>query len=112
MHYADLNYADMDISCRFPNNIVSINPATGEPALSRKTEDADSPDGRTIGELLDFTQKPFASQKPILFLDEFQDVPSCQRQEPGCHSFNAGGSPPNRRFSMNHIFVDFSLRND
>lgn len=54
--------------------IVSINPATGEPALSLKTEDADSLDGRTIGELLDFAQKTFTSQKPILFLDAFQDV--------------------------------------
>jgi len=53
---------------------IGINPATGEPSLSVKADDADSLDGRSIGELLDLARVTFKSRNPVLFLDEFQDV--------------------------------------
>ena len=53
---------------------VSVNPVTGEPTLSLKTEDAADLHERSITDLLEFGRKSFSAQKLVVFFDEFQDV--------------------------------------
>ena len=53
---------------------VSVNPATGEPTLSVKTDDPTQPAGRSIAELLEFGRSSFAPRNLVVFFDEFQDV--------------------------------------
>lgn len=53
---------------------VSINPSTGEPTLSVAASEDLQPDGRSIGELLEFGRTSFSSRNLVVFFDEFQDV--------------------------------------
>ena len=53
---------------------VSISPATGEPTLSVRHDDASQLDGRSITELLEFGRSSFAGRNLVVFCDEFQDV--------------------------------------
>ena len=53
---------------------ISVNPLTGEPTLSVKTEDATDLQERSITDLLEFGRKNFSAQNLVVFLDEFQDV--------------------------------------
>jgi len=54
--------------------VVSINPSTGEPALSIVTSPGTELDGRSITELLEFGRSSFSSGNLVVFFDEFQDV--------------------------------------
>ena len=53
---------------------VSVNPATGEPTLSVRAEDASQLNGRSITDLMEFARSSFAARNLVVFFDEFQDV--------------------------------------
>ena len=53
---------------------VSVNPVTGDPTLSVKTEDATELQERSITDLLEFGRKSFSAHNLVVFLDEFQDA--------------------------------------
>ncbi len=53
---------------------VSVNPSTGEPSLSLAATGDASLAGKSVVELLEFAHTSFAGKKPIIFLDEFQDL--------------------------------------
>lgn len=54
--------------------VVSVNPSTGEPTLSISPTRESALTGKSLVEILEFIQVNFATKKPIIFFDEFQDV--------------------------------------
>lgn len=54
--------------------VVSVDPATGEPALSLAPAPDATFSGKSLVELLELGRAVFTAKNPVIFFDEFQDV--------------------------------------